>query len=132
MQKLINQLSRHPKWLFLIDGLGALVSAIMLGVILVSLSDHIGIPPNTLYLLATFPVCFALYDFICYRVTLPNPRPYLRTIAALNVLYIILSLGLAYHHRDTVTPLGWTYILAETAIVLVLAYVEWSVANTTE
>ena len=65
-QKAVKQFSSNPKKLFLIDGLGALVSAFFLGVVLVRLESFFGIPPFILYFLAFLPCLFAAYDFFCY------------------------------------------------------------------
>lgn len=118
-----------PRKLFLLDGVGALVSAFMLGVVLVQLEERIGIPANTLYLLAAFPVFFALFDFVSMRRKSEEQRRLLRVIALANLSYCVLSLGLAIYHGHTVTPLGWTYICAEIAIVMTLALVELKTAK---
>ena len=66
-QKTRNRIPGWPKVLFLVDGLGALLSAFLLGFVLVRLERVFGIPPDALYLLATVPCLFALYDFYCLR-----------------------------------------------------------------
>jgi len=56
----------NPKKLFLFDGFGAILSALLLGVVLVELESIFGIPRKTLYFLAFLPCLFATYDFFCY------------------------------------------------------------------
>ena len=65
-EKTINKFTSTPKQLFILDGLGALLSAFLLGVVLVKLESVFGIPKNTLYFLAFLPCLFAIYDFYCY------------------------------------------------------------------
>ncbi|MEM6633615.1 MAG: hypothetical protein AAF694_28335 [Bacteroidota bacterium] len=55
-----------PKKLLIIDGLGALLSAFLLGVVLVRFESQVGMPRNSLYVLAAFPCIFAIYDLISY------------------------------------------------------------------
>ncbi len=113
----------------MIDGLGALLSAFILGVVLVQWEQLFGLPSATLYFLALWPIIFALYDFYAYRLGRPNAGPYLRGIAVMNLLYCVLSLGCAFYHADSVTIWGWSYILVEIGLVLMLAYVEYKVSE---
>ncbi|MEZ4773978.1 MAG: hypothetical protein R3D00_12405 [Bacteroidia bacterium] len=118
-------LNAHPEILFLVDGAGALVSAFLLGVILVRWEQVFGIPASILYLLASLPVLFAVYDFYCYRTQKERPAVFLRAIAIANLLYCVLSLGLAIYHSQTITLWGWAYILSEILIVLILVKMEY-------
>lgn len=124
-----NSLSENPRKLFLLDGIGALVSAFSLGVVLVQLEAFFGIPRNTLYFLAFLPCLFAAYDFYCYWRIKENWRVYLKAIAIVNLLYCVISLALAFYHIEHITFLGWGYIIIEILIVVVLANIELKVAT---
>ena len=113
-----------PKNLFLIDGLGALLSAFLLGVVLVKLQSLIGMPTNQLYFLAAIPCFFALYDLICYFGVGENWRPYLKGIAIANLLYCVLSIGLLIFHFPKLTGLGVAYFVIEILIVVAIAWWE--------
>ena len=67
IEQLITKAKLNSKKLFLIDGFGAIISAFLLGVVLVKFQEKIGVPVSVLYLLATIPVFFAAYDFYCYQ-----------------------------------------------------------------
>ena len=121
----LNNLKR----LFLIDGLGAIVSAILLGIVLVKLHPLFGIPIPTLYVLAALPCLFFVYDFCCYFLVEMNLGLFLKAIAIINLLYCCLSFGLAIYHHQELTLLGWAYILLEIVIVIILAIYELRVAN---
>lgn len=118
-----------PRNLFLIDGLGAILSAVMLGVVLVALNSYIGLSSNTLYILAVIPIFFALYDFVVYLVNSKNWRPYLRIIAIANLLYCVFSIVILFTHLDSLKLLGWIYFVGELIIVGGLAIYELRVAN---
>lgn len=122
-------MSLEPKQLFLLDGLGALLSAFLLGVVLVRLENVFGIPKSTLYFLAFLPCLFAVYDFYCYLRIKENYKPFLKGIAFINLLYCCISIGFAFHHEDTLTSFGWAYIILEIVIVVALAIVELRVSN---
>ena len=128
---LMKRFTIHPpRYLFAIDGAGALLSAFLLGVVLVRWEAVFGIPVRVLYVLAAFPLLFAVYDGWCYWRARPNPAPYLRGIAVANLSYCVLSLGLAAGHAATLTPWGWAYLLGEVSIVIALAIFELRVAAT--
>ncbi len=120
---------RYLKQLFLLDGIGAIVSAILLGLVLVQLEAYFGIPKKTLYVLAALPCFFAVYDFYCYFKIEQHLGQYLRGIAIVNLLYCGLSLGLAFYHYEAILYLGWIYIIVEIIIVLVLAIIELRAAG---
>ena len=126
---LVLQINKEPRTLFLIDGLGALLSAFLLGVVLVNLEHIFGIPRSTLYVLAVIPCFFAVYDFYCYWKLDKNLGRFLQIIAGLNLAYCCLSIGLAISHLEVITTLGWGYIIGEVIIVATLAIFEWKIAS---
>ncbi len=119
----------NPKKLFLMDALGAAISAILLGVVLVKQESVFGIPVNTLYFLAALPVLFMLYDLLCLTQSKNNLSLFLKVIAAVNIMYCCLSIGMAVYHLKTITIFGYLYILIEFIITFTLAVFEYKVAN---
>ncbi len=115
--------------LFLLDGFGALLSAVLLGVVLVKLNAYFGIPVATLYFLAVLPCFFAVYDFYCYFKMKKDLGKFLKGIAIINLLYCCLSLALAFYHYQEILYLGWIYIVVEIIIVVALSIIELRVAN---
>jgi hypothetical protein len=74
---MLNKITSNPKLLFLIDGVGALLSAFLLGVVLASAETTFGMPSKTLYFLATLACLFALYSFWNHVRFNENWRPQL-------------------------------------------------------
>ena len=128
LTKLINEISLNPKKLFLIDGIGAIVSVFLLGIVLVKLESIFGIPRKTLFLLAFFPFVFAMYDFYCYFRIHKNFGLFLKIIAFLNLLYCFLSIGLAFYQHHKLTSFGWLYIIFEIIIITALVILELRIA----
>ena len=118
-----------PKQLFLIDGIGAIVSMLMLGIVLVKLEPLIGMPSHILYVLAAFAVLFALDSFSRYFFLKENRRPYLRFIAGVNCAYCVLTLSTVFYFWQDLTALGVFYFFAEILVILILAAIEWQVAS---
>ncbi|MEM8526624.1 MAG: hypothetical protein AAGG68_18415 [Bacteroidota bacterium] len=119
----------NAKQLFLVDAVGAILSAFLLGVVLVKLEHFFGIPLAVLYLLAAFPCFFACYDLLCYFLAKKRATFFLKGIAYANIAYCILSIGIAFFHLESITYLGWTYILGEVLIVGLLVRLEIKVAK---
>jgi hypothetical protein len=124
-----SQLAMNPKHLFLMDGIGALVSVFLLGVVLVRFSELVGLDEGTLLLLASFPCIFAGYDFLCFFFVSESYSRFIIIIVVANSLYCLLSIGLAFYHSSTLTLIGWSYILVEVLVILTLSFVEYKVAR---
>ncbi len=119
----------NPKILILIDGIGAITSAVFLGIILVRLETLVGVPKSTLYLLASFPCLFVMYDFYCYFKSKIKLKIYFTLIGITNLLYVSFSIGMAFYHFEQVEILGWVYLWIEIIIVSFLAIVQLQVAK---
>ncbi|WP_106793447.1 hypothetical protein [Aquimarina sp. Aq78] len=128
-QQIINKMVVHPKRLFLIDGLGALLSAFLLGIVLVRLESIFGIPAKALYILAFFPCVFAIYDFYCYLRVKKNQKFFLTAIALMNLIYCFISIGITFQHHQKITAFGWGYIIVEIIILIVLINIELKTAS---
>ncbi len=120
------------KTLFLLDGIGALLSATILGGIFPKFEHSIGMPVNTLYFLAFFPVVFLIYDMYCYLVLKKNFGKWLTGIAVANLVYCGISVLSIYYHYENLTHWGFAYFLLEIAIIIILARIELKVASRTE
>ncbi len=126
---MLEKFISHPKKLILIDGLGALLSAFLLGYVMVKLESIFGIPSKTLYFLATMTVIFAIYDFYCSRKTNDDLGQFMMGIAIINLIYCCISVVFAFYHFGTITIFGWSYLLFEILIIVTLARIEFKVAK---
>lgn len=122
--KWLRWLRRHPRYIFLVDGLGALWSAFVSGVVLVLVQEYVGIPLGALYILAAVPLLFVAVDAYCYFTYRGRPARRLRTIAGLNLLYCLLSVALMLRHHRVLLPPGYLYLTGEILIVAGLALFE--------
>ena len=126
---LITKFSEQPKKLFLIDGFGALVTAILIGVVLTQLSSLMGLLKIILFQLAVIAIIFTVYSFSCY-VFLKQVKPvFLKIIVYANLLYCGLTFLIILFNYRQLQPLGYVYFFAEVVIILILSYIELSVAN---
>lgn len=130
LQSIISRIISNPKLIFLIDGFGALLSVFLLSVVLVQLESWIGMPAQTLYILAGIAVFFAVYSFGCAFRIKKNWRSFLKVIVGFNLSYCILTFLLLFFHQAQLTNLGIVYFLLEILVIAGLAIFELKVATT--
>ena len=123
------QLKRQPKFIFLLDMLGALLSAFMLGVVLVRYNSFVGLSKQILYVLAAIPIGFALYDIWCYFMLDTKISHFIKGIAIANLAYCALSVAILFFHASSLTILAWVYFIGEIIIVALLAAWELRIAR---
>lgn len=129
IKKWTNQLVKSPKTLFLIDGLGALLTAFLLFVILKNFNEYVGVPQNILTYLSIIPMIFCVYSLTCFFFLKENWTPFIRAIGIANLSYCLVTMILLIVYYTFLTPLGITYFLLELLIICVLVYIELSVAT---
>ncbi|HMQ81477.1 MAG TPA: hypothetical protein PKA00_01165 [Saprospiraceae bacterium] len=109
----------------MIDSLGALLSACMLGFVLVRFEAVFGMPVTVLYFLASLALIFFIYSLLCFLYVKASWRNFLKGIAAVNLLYCCLTLCLVFIHWDDLSVWGLLYFGMEIVVVSVLAVLEW-------
>ena len=114
----------NEKTIFLVDGMGAGVSVMILGVVLPAYQPFIGMPTKTLYLLAALPAVFAIYDVYCYRRVNLAQAKWLRRIILANFAYCMLSGFAMVWYFDQLTPWGIAYFAAEFIVIMGLVFYE--------
>jgi hypothetical protein len=120
----IDRIIDTPKKLFLLDSLGALLTAFLLGVVLVQWEALFGMPRNILYPLSFVAVIFCLYSFSCYWLIGEKWRPFLRLIIGGNILYGLATPVLVILHWYQLTGLGITYFLLELLVLTLVIIIE--------
>lgn len=126
---MIKEIISNPRKVFLIDSIGAIVSAVSLGVILVQFKIYFGMPIDVLYILALIPCFFAIYSFFCYWKFPESWRLFMIAIAISNLLYCFLSMILVYQFHGQLTTLGFVYFLLEFVIVIGVVSIELKTAT---
>lgn len=119
----------QPKKLFLIDGLGALLSAFLLGFVLVRFESNFGMPRNVLYILAFIACVLAAYSLTNYFLINSVQKLYLKIIGWANLCYCCLTLGFVFYVYEKITYLGFLYFSAEAIIIINLARLELRAAK---
>ena len=128
LRKAIYHLSRKPKALFLVDALGALLTALLLFVVVKHFNTYFGMSETMLGYLSLIAGVLCIYSATCFFFLKENWPPFIRGIAIANILYCLLTLVTILSNCAALTSLGVTYFLVEIAVVCVLVYIELNVA----
>lgn len=123
-QSLINWFSRNLKQLFLIDAIGAAVTAYFIGIVLVKFDAYFGMPRQVLYVLATIALIFWVYSTCCYLFIKRNFKPFLKLIIFANLLYCCLTIALLFFYFKQLTILGFVYFIGEILVIVGLVLIE--------
>lgn len=115
--------------LLFVDGIGAMASAVMLGLVLPHFQLHIGMPITELYLLASLPIAFAVIDFYWLLFRKGNERAGLLLIAFANMAYSLLSMLLVIVNFELLTALGLSYFVIELLLLAALVTFELKTAE---
>ena len=114
----------NPRQIFLLDGLGAMLTAFLLGVVWTRLETLLGIPSKVLYLLAIVACVYACYAIYCYFLVRKSWRPCLKIIAFANILYCCLTVGVMYRFYQNFSLIGWGYFLGELMVLGTFIFIE--------
>jgi hypothetical protein len=129
INNLINHLAEKQKTLFLIDSLGAILTAFFLFVIMRQFNGYFGMPKTVLTYLSLIAICFCIYSTTCFLFLKGRWTPFIRLIGIANLLYCALTIRLLIKNYSLLTIIGTTYFLIEIIIICVLSYVELRVAT---
>lgn len=107
--------------IFLIDGIGALVSALILGIVLPYF--EVGLPKATLVVLSLTALVFGIYSLGCFFFR-KSGRAWLKVIIASNLLYCLATALIVGYFYGLLTGLAASYFLVEIMLILVLVCLE--------
>jgi hypothetical protein len=114
------------KNIFLFDGAGAFFSFLGTGLVFPLFSQELGVPAETFYLLATFPLVYCLYSFVCHFLVSQKKLWMLALIMIANLFYCLFSFAILLTHNE-VTPIGQALIAGEILIILGVVFVEYKI-----
>jgi hypothetical protein len=122
--RLIEKLTSDPKKIFLLDGIGALLTGSLLIAVVIPLNKEFGMPQSALYWLSVIACIFSIYSFCCAYFKSEQRLSLLKVISVANCLYCILIVILLINFTSTVTLLGLAYFIGEIIIIISLVSIE--------
>ena len=129
IRKTTSYLARAPEKLFLIDGLGAMLTTLLLFVVWRNFNEHIGLPKTAINNLAAIAACLCIYSLVCFLCLKQKWVPFIRLMSWANLFYCIFTLVVLLIYYPQITLLGIAYFLVEIVMIIGLVYIELSVAN---
>jgi hypothetical protein len=112
-----------PYHMFRIDGLGAMLSSLIL-LVMIMWPQVFGMPRTVLFALLPFALAFAAYSMGCAHFRPKRWKPLLAAIAKANLLYATVTLMLVTVFFEELTLLGKAVFIAEIVVILVVVGVE--------
>ena len=122
---MLNQLTNNPKQIFLLDSMGALLTASIITIIAAGFPAFFGMPPHILFVLAGIAFTFFVYSFCCYYFMPRNWRAYLTVIMTGNACYAAATIGLVSYFYNNITRWGLLYFIGELLVITVLLWIEY-------
>lgn len=117
-----------PSSILLLDGIGAVLTAISVGLVLPALERWVGMPAHALHLLGAVALGFAIHS-LGHHVTGKGSASVLRRVAFLNLSYCAVTTALLIYYSAQLRWLAWAYFLGEIAVVVALSVREASLAR---
>ena len=113
-------MSHLRKYIFLIDGLGALASAITIGLVLPIF--NVGLPPEILIGLASLALLFSSYSLSCHFFK--KSKKWLIPIIFANSIYSLSTMALVLHYFQQLSLFGRAHFALDIVIIVTLVTFE--------
>lgn len=128
---IVENLKLNPKVIFLIDGIGALITCISLFVISFFAQEYFGMPKSVLYSLGFLVAFYTIYSLSCYfflfdklENSVSKWQSFLKVIIVANSLYCVLMTFLLTQFNQNLTILGLAYFSFEIIVIIALVILE--------
>ena len=118
-----------PKNIFLVDSLGAFLTALLLFSILRTFNNHFGMPKITLTYLSIIALIFSFYSITCFFLLNDNWKSFLKIISIANLLYCALTFALLIYYHQSITLLGVVYFSGEILVICGLIFLELKICR---
>ena len=135
-KSIVENLKANPKIIFLIDGIGALVTSFSLFGIAFFMQDYFGMPKRVLYILGCVVAFYAIYSLSCYFLLFDkfgkskkNWQSFLKIIIAANSLYCVVMAFLLIQFNQSLSVLGFSYFIFEVIVIIALVTFEIKVVS---
>ena len=118
-----------PRSVFVADALGAALTAITHGLVLVRVDGLLGIGSGLLRLLAGAALLIG-----CTSLMIVGAQParwwyFLRLVAMFNGAWVLMAWTLLLRTAHAPTPLAWIYMCGESLLIGVIVLLEWRYAR---
>ena len=120
------------KKIFLVDAIGAMVSALLIGLVIAPYEGFFGIPTPIAYLLCFIAILLSAFSLLSYLFAQNSWKKNLRIIAILNLGYCAFTASVLTLNSEGITFWGWAYFVIEMLIIFALSRVEMGIAKSAD
>jgi peptidoglycan/LPS O-acetylase OafA/YrhL len=117
-----KSIQMKPK-IFLLDGLGALISIIFLGV-LYFYENFFGMPKEIVKIFIVIALCLMTFSLSVYLFNPKNWRSLLKVVITLNLSYCLYTLYHVFQNRKELTIYGLLYFMGEILVIILICWLE--------
>lgn len=103
LNKLISYFTQKTKTLFLVDGIGALMTTFYLFFVLRPFNAYFGMPVSVLTYQSLIGLVFSVYSLTCFFFLPRNPAPFLKLIRSGNLLYCAVTSVMVFYYFGSLT-----------------------------
>jgi len=128
-EKFFRHDTEKPRSLFLMDSLGAFLTAIFLYSISRNLEAYFGMPREVLTHLSLLAVCYGVFSFSCFNFIREKSSLFLWIIGIANLAYSVIIGGLLLKFHPLLTRFDFVYFLMEIVFISGLGLIELKVAS---
>ena len=129
MKNLIVHFTLRPGKLFLIDSIGAGITALCLLALNTLIEPHAGLPTELMNRLIITALIFSCYSITCAGLVKNKHGFFMRMIALANTLYALFTAGLWIKYQNTLGLLSKFYFPFEIILIVGLVVLELKVAS---
>lgn len=104
-------------------------SAFLLGIVLVNFEPVFGISSSTFYTLALMAIILTIYNAYSMFSNNGNLGFLLKTLSIANYSYCLMTLSFLVFADQKISIWGWSYMVCEIALILILASIEFKASN---
>lgn len=122
----------QTKKIFLVDAIGAMISALLIGLVIAPYEGFFGVPTPIAYLLCFIAILLSAFSLLSYLFTQNSWKKNLRIIAILNLGYCAFTASVLTLNSEGITFWGWSYFILEMLIIFALSRVEMGIAKSAD
>lgn len=123
IDNIVNRLAKKSRSIFLIDGLGATITVLLLLLLVAGCHSFFGMPILVVYILAGMATIFMAYSLGCFFTNQSITR-FLPLIIIANTVYCTATAVLLVYYHQYLSWAGFAYFIGEILVILALVYIE--------
>ncbi|MFK8039500.1 MAG: hypothetical protein AB8B74_14500 [Crocinitomicaceae bacterium] len=120
-----------PKKIFILDGIGGLLTTLSFLAIILFFSSYFGLPNKILAVFASFGAVYGIFSFsVAFKAK--KWISFLKTIVIANLMYGAITITTLLLYKELITKIELTYFCVEILVLSILIWLELDMVNKTK